>query len=91
MGMLRITPSVSANRTEIARMTPRQSAIRIEQVRGSNVILRRGVRVMDQSPEELKQKAARYRELARQVFDEQAADRILALARELERQAQQQQ
>ncbi len=89
--MLRITPSVSANRTEIARMTPRQSAIRIEQVRGSNVILRRGVRVMDQSPEELKQKAARYRELARQVFDEQAADRILALARELERQAQQQQ
>jgi len=47
--------------------------------------------VMDQSPEELKQKAARYRELARQVFDEQAADRILALARELERQAQQQQ
>ncbi len=89
--MLRITPSVSANRTEIARMTPRQSAIRIEQVRGSNVILRRGMRVMDQSPEELKQKAARYRELARQVFDEQAADRILALARELERQAQQQQ
>ncbi len=60
--MLRITPSVSANRTEIARMTPRQSAIRIEQVRGSNVILRRGVRVMDQSPEELKQKAARYRD-----------------------------
>jgi hypothetical protein len=42
---------------------------------------------MKESPEEIKKKAAKYRQLARQVFDEQAANRILALAEELERQA----
>jgi hypothetical protein len=46
---------------------------------------------MDQSPEELKQKAAHHRELARQVADKQTADSILARARELEEQAKQQQ
>jgi hypothetical protein len=46
---------------------------------------------MDQSPQELQQRAAKYRQMAQQVGDKQIADRILALAKELEQQAQQQQ
>jgi hypothetical protein len=45
---------------------------------------------MDQNREELKQKAARARHLARQIGDKQASESILELARELEQQAQQQ-
>ena len=46
---------------------------------------------MDQSPEELERKAAKYRQMARQITDKQTADRIFALAKELEEQAKQQQ
>jgi hypothetical protein len=46
---------------------------------------------MDQNREELERKAAKARQLARQVGDKQASDAILALARELEHQAKQQQ
>jgi hypothetical protein len=49
------------------------------------------MRVMDQSPEELDRRAAKYRLLARQVADKETADRILALARDLKQQAKQQQ
>jgi hypothetical protein len=45
---------------------------------------------MAQSREELEQKAKKARDLARQIADKQAADGILALARELEDQAKQQ-
>jgi hypothetical protein len=46
---------------------------------------------MDQSPEELEHKAAKYRQLARQIADKQTVESILALAQELEEQAKQQQ
>jgi len=43
---------------------------------------------MKESPEELEQKAARYRQLARHIGDKPTVDRILTLAQELEQQAQ---
>jgi hypothetical protein len=46
---------------------------------------------MNESPQELERKAAKYRQMAQQVADKQTADRILALAKELEQQARQQQ
>jgi hypothetical protein len=42
---------------------------------------------MKESPEELEQKAARYRQLARHIGDKPTVDRILTLAQELEQQA----
>jgi hypothetical protein len=45
---------------------------------------------MDQNREELEQKAAKARLLARQIADKQAAEGILALARELDEQARRQ-
>ena len=44
---------------------------------------------MDQTRQELEQKAAKYRQLARQVADKLTVDRIFALAEELEQQAKQ--
>ncbi len=44
---------------------------------------------MDQTRQELEQKAAKYRQLARQVTDKLTVDRIFALAEELEQQAKQ--
>jgi hypothetical protein len=45
---------------------------------------------MDHSREELEQRAAKARLLARQIGDKQASEGILELARELEKQANQQ-
>ena len=44
---------------------------------------------MDQSREELERKAAKARQLARQVADKQAAESILQMAQELEEKAKQ--
>ncbi|MGC2316649.1 MAG: hypothetical protein WA615_09155 [Bradyrhizobium sp.] len=45
---------------------------------------------MDQTRQELEQRAARYRQLAREISDQPTADRILALAKELAQRAQEQ-
>ena len=44
---------------------------------------------MDQTRQELEQKAAKYRQLARQVADKLTVDRISALVEELEQRAKQ--
>jgi hypothetical protein len=55
-----------------------------------NDLTKTGSGVMDQTRQELEQKAARYRQLAREIWDQPTADRILALAKELAQRAQEQ-
>ena len=89
-------------RLHVARLSEIVSGVRIDQVCTSlnsrkiepylrfSVITNDGVHVMDQSRAQLEQKAAKARLLAGKIADKQAAEAILALARELEEQAKRQ-